>query len=107
MIIEFCDYNQVNRIINEQYDSEWDELKEVLEAMPLYLKESDQAGIQGSPIFDVVGTNSYIRDCLLARNWRSHISIPDEYKFMGTDVDFGKKGLIVEAQFSNYPFLSS
>ena len=32
-------------------------------------------------------------------------SDPPQFSFLGTDVDFGKNGLIVEAQFSNYPFL--
>ena len=31
--------------------------------------------------------------------------IPAEYDFLGTDVDNGKAGVIVEVQFSNYPFL--
>lgn len=37
--------------------------------------------------------------------WEANIPIPSEYKFLGTDIDFGKAGAIVESQFSNYPFL--
>ncbi len=37
--------------------------------------------------------------------WKANIPIPSEYKFLGTDIDFGKAGVIVESQFSNYPFL--
>lgn len=79
----------------------------MLEQMPLHLKASDQAGMQGERIFDAVGTNRYIKNALTspALNWGANIRIPAEYNFLGTDVDFGKSGLLVEAQFSNYPFL--
>lgn len=73
--------------------------------MPLHLKASDQAGLQGNPIFDPVGTNEYIKRELLQIQWRANIPIPDKFKFLGTDVDFLKNGLLIEAQFSNYPFL--
>jgi hypothetical protein len=52
-----------------------------------------------------VGTNSYIKDGLEAKHWKSSIPVPEEYDFMGTDIDFGKNGFIGEVQFSNYPFL--
>ncbi|WP_054470192.1 restriction endonuclease [Planktothricoides sp. SR001] len=73
--------------------------------MPLHLKPSAQAGIQGNPIFDPIGTNEYIKTELLKRGWEKNIPIPKQYNFLGTDVDFGKLGLIGESQFSNYPFL--
>jgi hypothetical protein len=72
--------------------------------MPLHLKASDQAGKQGRPIFDPVGTNEYIKAALAPLGWQ-RIPIPTEFAFLGTDVDFGKSGVIAEAQFSNYPFL--
>jgi hypothetical protein len=105
MIIEFHDFNSADKVITGNYATEWGEIKEVLERMPLHLKESDQAGIQGRPIFDPVGTNGYIKDGLKAKHWKSNIPVPGEYDFMGTDIDFGKNGFIGEAQFSNYPFL--
>ena len=105
MIIEFHDFNSADKVITGNYATEWGEIKEVLERMPLHLKESDQAGIQGRPIFDPVGTNGYIKDGLKAKHWKSNIPVPGEYGFMGTDIDFGKNGFIGEAQFSNYPFL--
>jgi hypothetical protein len=79
----------------------------VLSSMPLHLKASDQAGIQGRAIFDPVGTNQHIANELTAapHNWQAHISIPDAFSFLGTDVDFAKNGVVVEVQFSNYPFL--
>jgi len=73
--------------------------------MPLHVKASDQAGLQGNLIFDPVGTNEYIKDVLVGTGWLSTITIPAEYAFLGTDVDFGKHGVLLEAQFSNYPFL--
>ena len=73
--------------------------------MSLHIKPSDQSGIQGNPIFDPVGTNEYIKSNLLQLGWQANIPIPSEYKFLGKDIDFGKLGVIVESQFSNYPFL--
>jgi hypothetical protein len=73
--------------------------------MPLHIKPSDQAQIQGNPIFDPVGTNLYIKNGLNQLGWQSNIPIPTPYKFLGTDIDFGKAGIIIEIQFSNYPFL--
>lgn len=73
--------------------------------MPLHIKASDQAGIQGNPIFDPVGTNEYIKTALVQVGWHSNILIPAAYRFLGKDVDFGKAGVILEIQFSNYPFL--
>jgi hypothetical protein len=105
MIIEFLDYNNADKIIEQTYVNEWKEIKDVLEKMPLRLKKSDQAGIKGTPIFDVVGTNSYIKEGLEAYGWKSSIPLPEKYSFMGTDIDCGKNGFIGEVQFSNYPFL--
>lgn len=73
--------------------------------MPLHLKPSAQAGIQGNPIFDPIGTNEYIKTEIVNLGWQQNIPIPRKYKFLGTDVDFGKLGVIGESQFSNYPFL--
>lgn len=73
--------------------------------MPLHLKASDQSGLQGKPIFDPVGTNEYIKRALSDIGWRSNVTIPNDFDFLGTDVDFARGSLLVEAQFSNYPFL--
>lgn len=73
--------------------------------MPLHIKASDQVGIQGNPIFDPVGTNEYIKTALVKLGWHPNILIPAAYRFLGRDVDFGKAGVLVEIQFSNYPFL--
>ncbi len=75
--------------------------------MPLHIKASDQAGIQGTPIFfDPVGTNEHIKNALLQMSgWLANIPIPQQFDFLGTDVTFGKGSVIAEVQFSNYPFL--
>jgi hypothetical protein len=91
-------------VIAKGYNGEWEELRSVLEAMPLHMKASDQAGKQGQPIFDPVGTNEAIKAALAPHGW-ARIPIPAEFNFLGIDIDFGKGGVIAEAQFSNYPFL--
>ena len=105
MLLQTTDFNRAGELLRSQHSDQWAELKQVLSLLPLHLKASDQAGIQGNAIFDPVGTNSYIKTGLGQLEWKTHLSIPNEYRFLGTDVDFGKAGIIVEAQFSNYPFL--
>ncbi len=105
MLLQTTDFNGVGELLRGQHSHQWFELEQVLSSMPLYLKASDQAGIQGNTIFDPVGTNSHIKKGLRKLGWETRLPIPDEYRFLGTDVDFGKAGVIAEAQFSNYPFL--
>jgi len=105
MQIKFADYNNAAHVITNSYGNQWAELEGVLRAMPLHLKASDQARIQGRAIFDPVGTNQHIADGLVPLGWQQKIAIPEAFKFLGTDVDFGKNGVVVEVQFSNYPFL--
>ena len=105
MLLQTADFNSADTVIRASYEQTWQELAGVLETMHLHLKASDQAGIQGTPIFDPVGTNEYIKTQLVGLGWKASIPIPEDYSFLGTDVDFGKGGLLVEAQFSNYPFL--
>ena|ERR1035438_7217979 len=104
MLIRFTDFNNADAAIRA-YETQWRELENVLAEMPLHLKASDQEGIQGNPIFDPVGTNEYIKAVLTRIGWRAGIAIPQEFNFLGKDVDFVKDGAIVEVQFSNYPFL--
>ena len=99
------DYNQVNSVITKKYTNEWNEIQRVLTQMPLFVKDSDQKGKQGAKIFNPVGTNKAIEEGLRLCNWFFKMPIPAEYAFLGTDIDFVKKGVLVEAQFSNYPFL--
>ncbi len=105
MQISIVDFNNAAELIPNTYGNEWEEIRQVLTGMPLHLKASDQAGLQGNPIFDPVGTNSYIKQNLVNRGWLPNLPIPSEYDFMGTDVDFVKNRTLIEVQFSNYPFL--
>jgi len=107
MQIRFSDYNNADDIIAGGYAREWDELRQVLSAMPLHLKASDQAGKQGQAIFDPVGTNEHIAQALTSPQygWEAGVPIPAPFAFLGTGIDFGKNGVVVEVQFSNYPFL--
>lgn len=105
MLIDSVDFNGADIVIQNQFQQQWNELENVLNQMPLHLKASDQANIQGRPIFDPVGTNEHIAAELSNLGWSPKIPIPQQFAFLGTDVDFGKNGVVVEVQFSNYPFL--
>jgi hypothetical protein len=106
MLLQTTDFNRAGALIDSTFQQGWRALKRVLERMPLHLKASDQHGIQGTPIFDPVGTNEYIKAALRnLRGWRVNIPIPAEYDFLGTGVDFCRGPMLVEIQFSNYPFL--
>lgn len=105
MLIEYKDFNRAEEIISREYAGQWEDIAGVIESMPLHVKASDQAGRQGTAIFDAVGTNAYLKGILEGLSWGSQIPIPGRYNFLGKDVDFGKAGVVLEVQFSNYPFL--
>lgn len=105
MKVDVTDYNGAGNIIHGSFNNEWQDIFATISGMPLHLKASDQRGKQGTPIFDPVGTNQYIKDELVEKGWANNIPIPKQYNFLGTDIDFGKEGMLVEVQFSNYPFL--
>lgn len=104
MELKITDFNGSEKILSTTHAREWEEVEAALRGMPLHLKASDQRGKQGSLIFDPVGTNAYIKASLSPHGWQG-TSIAPEYNFLGIDVDFAKSGVILEAQFSNYPFL--
>jgi hypothetical protein len=101
MKVEFTDYNSAGTHVA----SLWSSVEKLIQALSLRLKASDQYGLQGTPIFDPVGTNSAIKSALIESGWSSSVPIPDEYSFLGTNIDFEKEGVVLEVQFSNYPFL--
>ena len=104
MEIRITDFNNPDAVLTKTHVNEWKQVLATIEAMPLHLKASDQQGKQGSLIFDPVGTNAYLKANLDPFGWRAS-KIAAEYSFLGLDVDFAKSGVILEAQFSNYPFL--
>lgn len=104
MDLKITDFNNPDAILTTTHKQEWRQVLATLETMPLHLKASDQHGRQGSLIFDPVGTNAYLKANLATSGWLA-TKITPEYGFLGIDVDFAKSGVILEAQFSNYPFL--
>lgn len=105
MLLDRADFNGAEQVLRGELAAEWQELEEVLSELALHLKASDQDGIQGSPVFNPKGTNAAIKSSLAeARGWTPNPPIPDAFSFLGTDVDFARNGLLVESQFSNYPF---
>lgn len=92
-------------MISNYCTSEWNEINRVLTAIPLHVKDSSQAGIEGNAVFDPVGTNEYIKAELVKIGWQANIPIPTQYRILGKDIDFGKAGAIIEVQFSHYAYL--
>lgn len=105
MLVEFTDYNGAAPVFSDAYRHVWEELEDALGSLMLHLKASQQAGIEGDAIFDPVGTNEAIKASLHSRGWASNVKIPARFAFLGKNIDFEKDGVIVEVQFSNYPFL--
>jgi len=105
MKLLISDYNLDESNINPVLLAKSNQVQSALESLPLHLKASDQRGKQGTPIFDPVGTNNAIKTALVGLGWAPNVTIPPEYDFLGTDVDFSLDGVIAEVQFSNYPFL--
>lgn len=105
MQYRITDYNDASNLFVNKYSQEWEEIKLGIEETKIHLKASDQRGLVGTPIFDPVGTNKALKTEFKSNGWRDNLSIPKEFNFLGTDIDFEKEGIIVEVQFSNYPFL--
>ncbi|MFO1530727.1 MAG: restriction endonuclease [Kiritimatiellia bacterium] len=100
MKINYSDYNGVGQIISKV----WPGLNAAFKKLKLHVKGSDQAGIQGNLIFDPVGTNETLKKLLVPKGWKSGVPIR-QLKAFGINIDFEKQGVILECQFSNYPFL--
>jgi len=103
--IRVSDFNAADEIFEGELRDHWQQVHAALTTLSLHLKESDQANIVGSLIFDPVGTNAGIKVALQATGWAPNVPIPEQFAFLGTDVDFVKDSALVEVQFSNYPFL--
>lgn len=105
MEIQITDYNKAEIKFSGKNKADWDEIKSCISDTKIHLKASDQKGLVGNPIFDPVGTNQILKTKFISKGWKDNLAIPQEFKFLGTDIDFEKKGIIAEVQFSNYPFL--
>ncbi len=70
MQLQVTDFNNADTVIQTRFANPWRELETILATMNLHLKQSDQAGIQGSLIFDPVGTNEFVKTRLRRHeNW--------------------------------------
>jgi hypothetical protein len=103
--LRITDFNAADTVFSTNHRAEWDEIAVSVSETTLHLKASDQASKVGAPIWDAVGTNAALKQRLVDRHWSANVPIPEPYKFLGTDFDFLKTGVLVEVQFSNYPFL--
>jgi hypothetical protein len=103
--LQVTDFNDADEVFRDTHSCEWGAISSALQAVTLHLKGSDQAGIIGTPIWNAVGNNDAIKGELVARGWQPNIPIPSAYAYFGKAVDFLKNGVVVEVQFSNYPFL--
>jgi len=103
MNIKMENFNCENNFKKDEVKS----LVGILSDMPLYLKESKQQNKKGSKILDPIKTNTYLKSKFKENSWLSKVRIPEEHSCLGTDIDFFKKGIVLEVQFSNYPFLSN
>ena len=106
MQTRIADFNDATSLVSACFKAEWASLRKVLKAMPLHLKASDQSGITGTPIFDVKGTNAYLSKELNAADWKRR-NLPLEHREWGRHADFERNGVVLEIQFSNYPFLAN
>lgn len=107
MLLKWTDFNHAGELITSKYQEQWKEVQQSIQDMPLHVSGSDQAGIKGNLIFNPKGTNAHLKEDLPNRSWTPNPPIPADYKVLGTDVDFEKDGILLEVQFSNYPFLSN
>lgn len=104
MLIEYEDFNNAYELFQEKYCNEWTEIEKVLTAMPLYMTSSQQKDKKEKPNFDPKATNDHIEKELNKLGWTSKLPIPKEFSAFGVHVDIAKRGLLLEIQFSNYPY---
>ena len=100
----FHDYNFNENFTHSNQDT-LIELDLVIKQLDIYLKNSDQKGKKQSLIFDPKGTNYSLKELLNSKNWECNLKIPNKFNSLGKDIDFYKDNLLLEVQFSNYPFL--
>lgn len=103
MLLDFTDFNGAARTLAR--DPAWRDIEAVVRGMPLPVKASREKGIKGTPIFDPIGCNAYLKAKLSKRRWKPNVQIASDVRVLGLGVDLLKHGIVCEAQFSNYPFL--
>jgi hypothetical protein len=98
------DFNGAKEYFEGSGEVRWTELAAVLEGLRPQLQASDQAGKNGSPIFDPKGTNAALTSAAAMVGW-AKVPVPANLQSFGKDWDAGKGLVLAEWQFSNYPFL--
>ena len=100
----FHDYNFNESFISSKQET-LGELDLIVSELDIFLKNSDQQGKKQSLIFDPIGTNHSLKELLSLKNWVCNLKIPNKFNSLGKDIDFYKDNVLLEVQFSNYPFL--
>lgn len=98
------DFNGAKEYFENTGAAAWTELDALVSELRLQLQPSDQKGITGNPIFDPKATNAALTAGAASRGWR-RVPVPQTLRPFGLDWDGGKGSVLVEYQFSNYPFL--
>jgi hypothetical protein len=101
---EIFDFNGAAEYFAEDGMTEWREIAKIIDDLVPSFQASEQAGIQGSPIFDPKATNFSLSTAAKTIGWRS-VPVPSGLQSFGDDWDSGKNRTLAEWQFSNYPFL--
>jgi hypothetical protein len=82
-----------------------DDIDNAASKLPYFTKPSKQKTKIGSLVFDPVKTNNFLKQFFVENGWKPNVKIPPSFSHMGIHVDFLKDGVVMEVQFSNYPFL--
>jgi hypothetical protein len=104
MYYEYHDFNNAAAYFDGEAAAEWAELAHVVEELTPQLQPSDQAGKQGTAIFDPKATNACLTTSAANLGWHK-VPVPRSLEAFGVDWDAGKNAVLAEWQFSNYPFL--
>ncbi|QUQ70449.1 hypothetical protein [Kutzneria sp. CA-103260] len=104
MFYESTDFNGAAEYFQTLGAASWSEIDEVINQVEIQLQPSGQKGKTGTPIFDPKATNAKLTINALKKGWKK-VPVPDSLKEFGADWDAGKGSVLVEWQFSNYPFL--
>lgn len=98
------DFNGAAEYFADRGAERWSELSKVLDSLVPQLQGSDQKGKIGKPIFDPKGSNAQLTAHAATLGW-TNVAVPTELQPFGKEWDGGKDAVLVEWQFSNYPFL--
>lgn len=104
MHIEITDFNGAEEYFDSSGSVYWSELHSILAEQKPHLQLSGQSGRTGVYIFDPKATNNSLTDAAAELGWRK-VPVPPGLQEFGLDWDAGKEEVLVEWQFSNYPFL--